>query len=555
MSLITVNSTSFSAKYDGTLEEKYLLLRKVYPTIQYGRDLDLERYINLRQDRGTADWKPFYNNLTKKYTEEERKLLIHILRRYAMDFEQIFSRIIERLFERVSSLIEAKIDYILSVMAEYLDFSEKTVFNNENILEKMELGLKICSANRERAIEDIHLLEYYTRKFDYKTKNFESASFLLTGYLDGSLFVEDKPYEFNIKEEEQSYKGPKTKPRPAYPKIKLMLTEDDLANFHVDAEIESEYEMAYAYFQKYLNFIYDREFATKLFYYSRTYGTNHFRIYENIKRGCDNKLKSERIFDDIFKVICNGKYVYDVNKERTVIGRVFSFESAYNQPPGRKPSRGNGSRKKTIAREQESSPPVQEKPVKQKQPKKSPKKTELPAEAPPIRKAEKPKPVPPKKKKTVTKKKDRKQSLRLFAQAKQQAGKSFTRMLSSLTENRREQNMLKEEFKNRLPEYILDFYNKSDKKHLENDHEFRQVKEVIKYIMNHHEMLLTDFEQTEKYKTDLEKLGFSVTNAYTILLQCFTDLKTDFLTGNLTKRRFSWFFNLFSRRGKKTGKN
>jgi hypothetical protein len=562
MSLISEKINSYAAKYDGELDDKYLLLRKVYPTIQHGRDLDLERYLHHRQNPGSSDWKNYYNNLSKKYTEDERTLLIHILRRYEADFERIFTRIIERLFERVSRLIRAKIDYILSVLKDHVHSTAAGELDDRNILKKLEESLKVCSSNRDQAMEDLSLLKFFSGKFGYVSDKFENAATLLEGYLDGSLFVEEKAYEFNIREEERKYRGEEAKPKPVYPRIRLSLTEQDIERFLISPEITSEYEATFAYFQKYLNYSFDREFATKLFYYSKTYDTNHFRIYESIRRGLDNKLKNERIFDDIFKVICDGRYVYDVNREKTMIGRILFLENAFQRPSAKKSQPGIQARKalpppetkpeplkiqapeieKTIVEEPEPAPETQE-PIRKEPVKKEPaKKTSFKRE--PIKKERNTVPV--------MKKKAPAPQVRTVQPAT--AGKSFAEMLKNITTDPGEQRMVRDEFKNRLPKYILNFYNAKDSKSIENEAQFRQVRDAIKYMMSHFEGLLSDLDGAALHKAELERLNMSLSNAYTIIMECFNDVKSAFLTHNLENRPFSWFFNLFPRNAKKPPK-
>ena len=75
------------------------VLGKIFPTIRYGRDTDLERYITLREGgKSSSDWQGFYDNLSIKYTDQERKQLIRSMRKNLYNFNLIFNKIIGSFF-------------------------------------------------------------------------------------------------------------------------------------------------------------------------------------------------------------------------------------------------------------------------------------------------------------------------------------------------------------------------------------------------------------------------------------------------------------------------
>ena len=196
-------------------DEKFIFLRKVFPTIQMGRDIDLEMYIQLRSGGKSVDkWKRYYDQLTHKYTPSERKILIHVLRKYNHDFNRVFSIIIDKLYKRLLKFFEYKIDRILEIIGGLDSENAQTEQEKMVIVEKIKKSLEICSLNHARAMDDIDLLEYFANAFGYRTQPFLRAANLVKLYLNGLLFMEKMEYQFDIREEKRRHLGITQNKRP-----------------------------------------------------------------------------------------------------------------------------------------------------------------------------------------------------------------------------------------------------------------------------------------------------------------------------------------------------
>ena len=72
----------------GKADYQDYVLQRLFPKIRYGRDIDLERYIMMRENRtDSAEWGRAYHNLSLRYTNQERAALIHCYRKSQGVFE------------------------------------------------------------------------------------------------------------------------------------------------------------------------------------------------------------------------------------------------------------------------------------------------------------------------------------------------------------------------------------------------------------------------------------------------------------------------------------
>ncbi len=600
------------------LNEKDLqeyVLGKIFPTIRYGRDADLERYINLRESgRASVEWQGFYENLSMKYTEPERKQLIRGLRKNVHYFNRVFSKIIGDLYKRIIVMIKRRIDLLVKEL-HYIKRSSRSRSNKDsNMLARVETIIGLCSQNKSDAPDGIRFLADLSRNMGYKYKDIYTIQHLVKSYFDGSLFEEAEArieYHFDIREEYKKQKKLPVRPPGEAIKLKIFITEEDIGKILVDHDKPNEYELSFSYFEKYIKYIDDPEFATKVYVYSKKHNTTHYQIFESIRKGVIYNYQKNRVFDDIFKLICQGRYVFNISNEKQMdkklwtIGRpVKAPPAAPYEPPGRgrepapyiPPGRDLPSAPYVppgLGREpvpyvppgweQPPSPYVPPGSEQEREPYVPPGR-DLPSApyVPPWRGREPAPYVPPGREQSPAQRPGRRRSTtipgrpstpfkpnpittgdgavhrRKTKTRKPEPG--FTRhggprsthtieeMTADLSSDKRVRHLLFTEFHNRLPGDLTKALGFQNSTTLEDEHKIKQLKDLIHYVMHNYESILGEENMFKPHKDRIEGMGFSMHAIYTIILNSFNSVKSEFLTGamsqkinRLLSRRFKFF--------------
>ncbi len=543
--------TQFSHKYSGRTNSddyKSQVITKMFPSIRYGRDIDLDRYIMMRENKKPQkEWQLYYHNLVKKYTSDERTQLIRSLRKKKANFKFIFASIIDQLYNRIIKVFKNKITTISNLFSQngkMLSISEISKMNSSNLLKKLEYIINLFSPDKYEALENINFLVDFAKNNDYKYKDIKQISELISSYIDGSLFAQNlderEMYSFDMRNEyidhygkappkqtENNEKEIKRKIQPF--KIRVFLTNNDLDDIIIKSNAKSEYDICFTYLQKYMKHINNDDFATKIFVYSRKHRTNHFRIFDAVRKGFRLKHNKERIFDDIFKVICNGRYVYNVSMEKSIDIKLKLLGSALKRKKPIKPALRYLKRKNLN--------PIQ-----------SIQQIKIPIKV-------KPKKVKASIHRQAVKKKHLKQKHLKYKQTIQIKEKpeafndnyktlSIENMLNDISKEKRLKRKFKDEFNKRLTASITNtFYlNEATSVNSNRENMIDKLKDLIHYILRNYDNILTQHEKTEIYKNKIEEFGFSIHTVYSIIIQCFTELKTDYLTGNFKIKK-----GLFSR--------
>jgi hypothetical protein len=551
----------------GSQEEfKHQILARFFPSIRYGRDTDLDRYISLRE-RGKPfkEWKNYYDNLARKYTESERKKLIQSFRKHVHQFQHLFKQILAGLYTRVESLLKRQINTLLSLFTDIIG-KDLASFSNKDFFTRIGQALKLFSSDRYEALSHLDLLNDFAQKMHYQAESLEQVTHFIKGYLNGSLFLETKQeetYHFDINEEKAQSPFRQKKVQVSALPMQLLLTDDDLNKIILDDKELNEYELCFAYLDKYMQLLGDEDFATKIFVYSKKYQTEHYQIFDRIRQGINFNHQKERIFDDVFKIVCAGRYVYNIRLEKFISYKLRLLSNTLTRQPARPSSkqefkhrakRQAPARSELVARVEE--PAVIKPAVKAaaKPAARSPAKSaarNVPASAkhrtPAIHKQSIAKaPTRARKKlaakerifvkKTLTGKKKPVSRVQPDRQPPAfRATLSVTAMIAELSEQKRVQRRLTDEFKKRLPAYILEARSfgmlpgaavdaapgsKPDK----------QQEELIHFVMQNYDKILVEHEQTDFYCEHLEQLGSSIHIIYTAILNCLNKLKTDYFT-------------------------
>jgi hypothetical protein len=167
------------------------VLGKIFPTIRYGRDSDLERYVTLREGgNSSSDWQVFYDNLSIKYTDRERKQLIRSMRKNLHSFHLIFNKIINDLYRRIIKTLKVRIDHLVKELRKIEKISKSTFNKDLNMLARVENIIQLCSHNKAEALDGINFLLDLSGNVNYKQKPLRKIQHIVKSYLDGTLFEE-----------------------------------------------------------------------------------------------------------------------------------------------------------------------------------------------------------------------------------------------------------------------------------------------------------------------------------------------------------------------------
>jgi hypothetical protein len=594
------------------------VLGKIFPTIRYGRDADLERYISLREGgKDSAEWKGFYENLSHKYTEPERKQLIRSMRKNLRYFNHVFSKIINDLYKRVITMIKHRIDLLVKELHGIEHISKSRLNKDHNMLARVEAIIALCSQNKTEAADGIRFLAELSQNLGYKQKDIRKIQHLVKSYFDGSLFEEAEAkleYHFDIREEYKKQKKPAARPAGDEIKLKIFITEEDIDRILVERDRHNEYELSFSYFEQYIKYIDDPEFATKVYVYSKKHNTPHYQIFESIRKGVTYNYQKNRVFDDIFKIICQGRYVFNITNEKQMDKKLRTIgkpskkaASGSYLPPGRgrepapyvppgsdrtitpyvPPGRGRTitpyvppGRDRTITpyvppgRELPSTPYVPPGLDRTVTPYTPPGRDRLPAAPPDRTGGSADKQLRPDRTggsagrqlrpdrtggsghgqapgRAHTRRRKPKKSGRetgLTRLNRPRSTHSIEEMAADLSADKRIRHLLLTEFRSRLPGDLTKALGFQNSGALDDEHKIGQLKDLIHYVMHNYDSILCEEHMFKPHKDRIEGMGFSLHAIYTVILNSFNGVKSEFLTGELSQkvhkslsRRFKFF--------------
>jgi hypothetical protein len=498
------------------------VLGKIFPTIRYGRDSDLERYVTLREGgNSSSDWQVFYDNLSIKYTDRERKQLIR-MRKNLHSFHLIFNKIINDLYRRIIKTLKVRIDHLVKELRKIEKISKSTFNKDLNMLARVENIIQLCSHNKAEALDGINFLLDLSGNVNYKQKPLRKIQHIVKSYLDGTLFEEAEAkieYHFDIKDEYKKQKKIHPKPKTDEIRLKILITKNDISQILVDDRRLNEYELSFSYFERYIKLIDDPEFATKVYVYSKKHNTPHYHIFDVIRKGVTYNYQKNRVFDDIFKIICQGRYVFNITNEKQIdlqlktIGRPVKTQPQIKKYPA-----------KTIPYTQATSifrPQLYERVQDEEKPAKT---KEQKINAPVKRK----KPAP-----------------RFKGDAGLRTTHTIAEMINDLSRDKRTVKYLHAEFLNRLPSELTKSLGFQNNVILNDEQKMKQFRELLHYVHQNYESILSEENMFSVHKEKIECMGFPLHNIYTVILNCFNTLKSDFLTGGLKQKKNTSLFKRF----------
>ncbi len=503
------------------------VLGKIFPTIRYGRDSDLERYIILREGgKSSHDWQVFYDNLSIKYTDRERRQLIRSIRKNLYNFNLIFNKIICILYKRVIYILKGRIDKLVKELRKIEKISKSKLNKDHNMLARVEAIIQHCSRNKSEALDGINFLLDLARGLNYKHEPLVKIQHIVKSYFDGTLFEEAEAkieYHFDIKEEYKKHKKIPPKPKSDEIKLKIFITREDIAQILIKENRFNEYELSFSYFEKYIKLIDDPEFATKIYVYSKKHSTPHYHIFEVIRKGVMYNYQKNRVFDDIFKIICQGRYVFNITNEKQVDLKLKTIGKSVKPQPEIKKYLTKpilDTRPKTIYQ-----PLSQE--IRQ-----------IEIKAAKIKTQQIKSPINRKKlpKKTAS---HYKEDTRL------RTAHTIEEMISDLSQDKKTVKFLHAEFLSRLPSELTKFLGFQNNMSLNNEQKMKQLTDLIHYVVHNYESILSEDEMFSIHKDKIEGMGFPLHSIYTVILNCFNTVKSDFLTGGLKQKKNTSLFKRF----------
>jgi hypothetical protein len=551
---------------------KNQILTKFFPSLRYGRDTDLDRYISLREGgKPLKEWKSYYDNLARRYTETERKKLIQAFRKQLHHFQIIFKQILERLYERVDNFLKRQIDTLIDMFKDSLGKDVLTLQQNTDFFKLIGQALTLFSPDRYEALGHLDFLIDFAQKTGYKIEPLNQIASFIRGYLDGSLFMAVKAkevYHFDINEEKGKSPSHSKAERSAPIRMHLFLSDEDISKIILceDEEDLNEYELCFAYLTKYMELLNDEDFAAKIFVFSRKHKTNHYMIFDRIRQGISFNHQKERIFDDIFKIICAGRYVYNIKLEKLMSLKLRLLTSTLTKQEVKKKKNDGLAAKIHTKSEVSSIKKASEEQVSPAAARRRNKKRKLnpagstrkvrqklkarkssrfkkvqagerkPAKQPRLQQTRLP--SKPETKQVEKKSMEHLNQFRAFKARPShkpfatRSTLSIKEMIGELSPDKHVQRTLLEEFKKRLPRFLQDTQQVGQS----------VSSELIHFVCHNYDAILIEHEKADFYIEKLDELGFSLHAVYTAILHCFNELKTDFFTHQEKFRGFSGLF-------------
>ncbi len=96
--------------------------------------------------------------------------------------------------------------------------------------------------------------------------------------------------------------------------------------------------------------------------------------------------------------------------------------------------------------------------------------------------------------------------------------------------------MLVYEFRDRLGAELTEHLGFHNNRALSNENKVKQLKELIHYVIHNYDSIIGQEQLFSAHKERIESLGFSLHEVYTVILNCFNGVKSDFLTGRMNEK-------------------
>jgi hypothetical protein len=278
----------------------------------------------------------------------------------------------------------------------------------------------------------------------------------------------------------------------------------------------NEYELSFSYFERYIKLIDDPEFATKVYVYSKKHNTPHYHIFDVIRKGVTYNYQKNRVFDDIFKIICQGRYVFNITNEKQIDRQLKTI----GRPVKTRPQIKNHEKTISSVQTQAQRPAGQEK------------------RRPHVEKQRKNAPVKRKKASAAT-------VPRYIKGTALRTTHTIAEMIHDLSRDKQTAKYLHGEFVNRLPSELTKSLGFQNNTSLNDDLKMKQLRELIHYVHHNYESILSEEKMFPAHKQKIESLGFPLHTIFTVILNCFNTLKSEFLTGGLKQKKNRSLFKRF----------
>lgn len=525
-----------SRQWSDEADYREYVLQKIFPAIRYDRDNDLERYIMLRESGKTSkEWGGYYNALCLRYSELERKKLIRFFRKNNLAFQNYFKVVLNNLYERLRMKLCERIEQ-LSACLRKIEKSQHRMFKSsqKDVIAQLEKMIALCSPQLETASEGADFLLEFANHYRYNHTKMKKVVKLVKGYLDGSLFEEaqvKEAYHFDIKEERKKYQRQGLEDEQPF-RLQIFIAPADIEEIVVSSNDKNEYELALAYFERYLSKVADQEFATKVYVYAKKHNTYHYQIYEVIRKGLQYNHQKGRIFDDIFKIISGGRYVFDIRSEQEIQEKLKTLgttkvekqiQARLPQPLLRERLGVGRSKRKDTGRLQ-ATPPLQAQAM----------------TAKPSSPALKPEEPPREDKQGALDKTPpalaELQPVQL--KTKGPTGLTTEQMWREFTQDRRAVRLMRRRFKELLPERLMVACREQVNNLFTDLITADRLKELLYYVRHHYDRIIAHDDERALHKERLEELGASIALVYAVIMECVNEVKTEYAAGELRPRGF-----------------
>jgi hypothetical protein len=294
-----------------SMDTKEELIRREFPSIQFDSDPDIERYFELRKLGRSQEALDIYNvKLLHKYPDEEKRIrLLKAYRKHDATFAVLLKRSLIELADTIVEKIRKNIAFLASFCKE-IDLR-----NPVKTIQLMEKIIKYLPSEKYAAMDFMETYRRYAETLNYKTEDMEKIATLVKEYIIESISENDALKTPDQLKRELFEKNAQESRKAGHHRLidlsKIRFSPEDVAKIIINPTVTRKEDKILAYCYKYWLCVNDPIFERTVFIYSRKYHTNHFEIFDCIKRGRTAGSSDEVILNNVSSILASG-YSYSI---------------------------------------------------------------------------------------------------------------------------------------------------------------------------------------------------------------------------------------------------
>jgi hypothetical protein len=288
--------------------EQEALFKREFPSLRFDTDQDIERYFELRRLGMHQQALDIYRHkLLPKYPMEEQR--VALLRAYRMkdgSFQLLLRESMIEYAYRVVARIKVSIDSITApLQGVKLSNTYKAILAVEDVI-------KLLPEDRTVAMDMLERFIHFSRTFRYKADATIKTYELVRQYFYESGFEETLDQLIERKNAEREAQRAQTrKVARVFDLSKVKFNPQDVKRIEIPNTIVKKEDKVIAYCFRYWELALDPKFERIIFLYSRKYHTNHYEVFDIVKRCRATRGSDEVMLNAVSNALTTG-YSYSV---------------------------------------------------------------------------------------------------------------------------------------------------------------------------------------------------------------------------------------------------